>query len=111
MRRGRLLPRGMAGMIEKVAEMLGISVEEAKAKGALALLRERRRACMLERLEILRRYRAKSASDLEAMIREGKVEEHPGWEDLILLENIEEEIRRIDKAIEDLSANFEQGEK
>jgi len=33
---------------------------------------------------------------LERAIQEGSVEEHPAWEDVIVLENLDAEIARID---------------
>jgi hypothetical protein len=38
-------------------------------------------------------------NELTQKITEGKAPEHPGWEDLIELKNIEEEIREIENDI------------
>jgi len=54
---------------------------------------------MLERLDILYRYNITSPEQLENRIKEGEIAEHPTWEDLILLENLEEAINRIDEDI------------
>ena len=51
---------------------------------------------MLERLKLLSRYRIVSKEEWEREIQKGEIEEHPAWEDLILLENLEAELERID---------------
>lgn len=86
-------------IMRKIAGDTGISIEELTTSGIVALLRERRRKIMLERLDILDRYNITSSEQLENRIKEGDIAEHPTWEDLILLENLEEAINRIDEDI------------
>jgi hypothetical protein len=86
-------------IMRKIAGDTGISIEELTTSGIVALLRERRRKIMLERLDILDRYNITSPGQLENRIKEGDIAEHPTWEDLILLENLEEAINRIDEDI------------
>jgi hypothetical protein len=57
---------------------------------------------MEERLEILKRYNVNSAEELEDRIRKGEINEHPAWEDLITLENLEEMIKEISDDIRNL---------
>jgi hypothetical protein len=84
-------------IMRKIAGDTGISIEELTTSGIIALLRERRRKIMLERLDILDRYNITSSAQLENNIKEGDIAEHPAWEDLILLENLEEAINLIDE--------------
>lgn len=86
-------------IMRKIAGDTGISIEELTTSGIIALLRERRRKIMLERLDILDRYHITSSAQLENNIKEGDIAEHPAWEDLILLENLEEAINLIDEDI------------
>ncbi|NIM17552.1 MAG: hypothetical protein GTO45_36525 [Candidatus Aminicenantes bacterium] len=86
-------------IMRKIASDTGISIEELTTAGIIALLRERRRKIMLERLDILDRYNITSSVQLENNIKEGDIAEHPTWEDLILLENLEEAINLIDEDI------------
>lgn len=88
-------------IIEKVAEDTGISVDELATSGLLALLREKKRKIMIDRLDVLSKYDASSSGELEKRIKDGKIAEHPAWEELILIENLEAGINRID---EDLKA-------
>ena len=56
-------------VIRKVAEDTGISVEELKVSSLLAFLREKKKKIMLERLDILARYRVNSPDNLEIKIK------------------------------------------
>ena len=76
-------------IMEKVAADTGITIDKLTVSGFLALLREKRRKIMIDKLDILVRYDVASADELETKIRAGKIPEHPAWEDLILLENLE----------------------
>ena len=62
-------------------------------------LKEEKRLLQIERFEILSRYQASTLEELNQEIIEGKAPEHPGWEDLIEIKNIEEEIKEIDNDI------------
>ena len=87
-------------VMSKIADDTGISVEELTTSGIIALLREKKRKIMLERLDILDRHNINSTEQLENKIKVGDIAEHPTWEDLILLENLEEAINLIDEDIE-----------
>lgn len=89
-------------VIKKVAEDTGVSVEELKVSGLLSFLREKKKKIMLERLDILARYRVGSSEDLENKIKTGEIAEHPAWEDVILLENLEAGIALIDGDIKSI---------
>lgn len=93
-------------IIKKVAEDAGISVEELTLSGFLLFLREKRRKVMLDRLDVLTRYGVASIEDMENKIKHGEASEHPAWEDLILLENLESAIAAIDKDIEVVQESF-----
>lgn len=86
-------------VIKKIADDTGISIDELTTAGLLAFLREKRRKVMMERLEVLNRYNVTSSEEIEKKIKNGEIPEHPGWEDLILLENLESAIARIDEDI------------
>ena len=57
------------------------------------------KTCSAEINEIKTKYNVKSANELEKKVEKGSVEEHPAWEDLILLENLEERIKNIRKEL------------
>ena len=65
-------------------------------------LKEKQRLLQIERFEILSRYQTSSAEKLNRKITEGKAPEHPGWEDLIEIKNIEEKIKEIENDIRTL---------
>lgn len=86
-------------IIKRVADDTGITIDELTVSGFLAFLREKRRKIMMERLDVLARYNAISSEEIEEKIRNGEIPEHPAWEDLILLENLESANARIDEDI------------
>jgi len=86
-------------VIKKIADNTGVSVDELTASGLLALLREKRRKVMMDRLEVLDRYNVTSSEEFEEKIKQGDIPEHPAWEDLIHLENLDSLIAEIDEDI------------
>jgi hypothetical protein len=88
--------------IEKISEKYEISTEDFIRSGAILNLKEKQRLLMIERFEFLARYGATSVEDLNQKIADGTVPEHPGWEDLIELKNIEQEIDEIEHDIQTL---------
>ena len=88
--------------IEKISEKYDISTEDFIRSGAILNLKEKQRLLMIERFEFLARYGATSVEELNQKIAKGTVPEHPGWEDLIELKNIEQEIDEIEHDIQTL---------
>jgi hypothetical protein len=86
-------------IIKKIANDTGISVGELTISGLLAFLREKRRKIMMDRLEVLNRYNVTLSEEIEKKIKNGEIPEHPAWEDLILLENLESAIAQIGEDI------------
>lgn len=85
--------------IKKIADDTGVSTTQLTMSGLLAFLREKKRSIMLDILNIVNRYNAVSSRDLEKKIENGSIPEHPAWEDLIQLENLESALALIDKDI------------
>ena len=86
-------------VIKKIADNTGVSIDELTAAGLLALLREKRRKVMMDRLGVLDRYNVTSSEEFEMKIKNGDIPEHPAWEDLILLENLDSVLAQIDEDI------------
>lgn len=89
-------------VIEKIAIKEGVEKEKLMVLSLIAYLNEKKKKYMEERLEILKRYNVNSAEELEDRIRKGEINEHPAWEDLITLENLEEMIKEISDDIRNL---------
>ncbi len=68
----------------------------------IAYLNKKKKKYIEERLEILKRYNVNSVKELEEKIRKGEINEHPAWEDLIMLENLEEMIKETSDDIRNL---------
>lgn len=92
----------MTVAVPVIAQFMGVSEEELMRKALHSLLLEQKRSILQTRLEILSRYRVTDEAELEQMIAEGKVIEHPGWEDLITAENLSARLEEIDAYLRDL---------
>lgn len=88
--------------VEEIAHSIGMEENAFVIKASISYLAEKKRAYLKERFEILSRYSAVSVLDLKKKISDGKVPEHPVWEDVIDIENIEAEVAEIDSDIRDL---------
>jgi hypothetical protein len=92
----------MEGIVEtmtataEVAELFGMTESELFQQGLISFMREKKRQTLQLKLEILARYGALSLEDLESRIATGQVVEHPGWEDLIVAENLTTRLGELD---------------
>ena len=93
---------GIIDKIDKIAGKEGMRGEELLSFSIIAYFTEKKRLSMKDRLEILERYGVKSAKELEEKIKGGDVKEHPAWEDLITVENLEIMIKEISDDIRTL---------
>jgi len=85
--------------VEKISQKYDVSPEEFIRSGIIMNLEEKKRLLLVERFGILSRYQASNTEELNQKIREGSAPEHPGWEDLIEIKNIEDTIKEIDSDI------------
>jgi hypothetical protein len=85
--------------VEKISQKYSVSAEEFIRSGAIMNLRKKQRLLKIERFEILARYQASNVEELNQKITEGDAPEPPGWEDLIEVKNIEQEINEIENDI------------
>ena len=90
--------------IERLSKKYAMSPEEFIKLGSTLAMKEKKRNLQIERVEILSRYEVNTVEELENKIKEGVVPEHPAWEDLIEIKNIEAEIREIESDIRTLQA-------
>lgn len=89
-------------IIKDIARRAALPPEKVLHESLKAYLLNRKRAYMLERLDTLARYRVGSVEELEKKIESDSLPEHPVWEDLIDLKNIETEIQAIEDDIKRL---------
>ena len=90
-------------IVNELAKKASISPDGLLREGLKLFLMRRKKELILEKLEILSRYGLKGIDQLEEKIRKGEVPEHPAWEDLIEVENIEDELREIQSYLDRLS--------
>ncbi len=91
-------------ILDDIARFLGLDRNALLERGVESLLHERRRKLLLSKLQILSRYGAKSAGEVEERIKRGHLQEHPAWEELTTLENLDAELERLDEYIRSLQA-------
>jgi len=89
-------------IIKDIAQKVALPPEKVLHESLKAYLVNKKNVYMLERLDTLARYGVNSAEELENKIKIGSLPEHPVWEDLIDLHNIEAEIREIEDDIKRL---------
>ncbi|MCZ7394067.1 MAG: hypothetical protein ABOK23_11025 [Candidatus Methanoperedens sp.] len=92
----------MGSSIEAVKHLskdLGINEDVLIREGIIEFIKSRIKGCMRDRLEIISRYKISSLDEFEKKVREGSIPEHPGWEDLIILENLENTIKKLKKEL------------
>jgi hypothetical protein len=92
----------MVSTIEAVKDLsrdLGINEDILIREGITEYIKFKIKACMRDRLEIISRYKISSLDEFEKNVKEGIIPEHPGWEDLIILENLENMINKLKKEL------------
>ncbi|GJQ60593.1 MAG: hypothetical protein D8M57_20230 [Candidatus Scalindua sp. AMX11] len=88
--------------IETIAKKYSMSTDEFISLGSKLALKEKKKNFQIEKIEILARYSTDTVNELHQKIKEGTVPEHPAWEDLIEIQNIEAEIKEIEGDIKTL---------
>ncbi|MBN1889696.1 MAG: hypothetical protein JW850_16995 [Thermoflexales bacterium] len=92
----------MATTALQIATSLGVSEHDLFRQALISLLREKKRQILHSRLDILAHYGANSFAELESLIAEGNVSEHPAWEDCIVAENLTVRLKELDAYLDDL---------
>jgi len=80
---------------ENIAQKFLLSYEQLLRDSLKSYLLTRKQELMNERFAILSRYTITNVNELEEKIKQGILVEHPSWEDLIDLKNLETEIQGI----------------
>lgn len=87
-------------IMKKIASDTGVADVDGLTRVALlSFLRERQMKIKLDVLEILDKYGVDSSSDLQSKVKNGEIVEHPAWEDVITLENLESALTSIENDI------------
>lgn len=89
-------------VVDEISRYVELDREALLKEGIEAFLRDRKRRLMLDRHQVLSRYHVSNSAEMGEKIQSGELEEHPAWEDLITLENLEEAIQKLDGYLRDL---------
>jgi hypothetical protein len=92
----------LSPIVEQIVQYIHIDKNVLIMKGIQSFLKEKKKNLMFERLNILSRYNVTSKEQLETGIENGTIQEHPSWEDLIFIENLESESEQIDEYLRNL---------
>ncbi len=90
--------------VEKLSKKYDMGMDDFLLASSRLMLIEKKRKFQDERFEILSRYQMTTIAEFEEKIKSGEIIEHPAWEDLLELKNIEVEIKEIDDDIQSLQA-------
>jgi len=90
-------------IIERISKNLDLAPDTLVTSGIKEYLKTILRTTRAETHEIETRYQVKTPQELEAKIREGQLEEHPTWEDLIQYENLVQHIDKIQQELQELN--------
>ena len=82
--------------IKKLSKKYSMTPEEFIEYGSILTLRDKKRNLQIEQFEILARYKIGTVEKLRKKIEDGTVPEHPAWEELIEIKNIESEIKELE---------------
>ncbi len=85
--------------VKRLSIDLGIKEDALIREGIKEYIKSRIKECMRDRLEIISRYKVTSIDEFEKKVKEGDIPEHPGWENLIILENLENSIQKLKKEL------------
>ncbi len=96
---------GVLEFVEFLSKKYSIPKEDLIKQGTELTLQEKKRKYLIEKLEILSKHGANSVEELRKNIEEGTTSEHPGWEDLIEIKNIDAEIKEIENDIRALQSS------
>jgi len=88
-------------IIKKMSREYNLSEEDLLKKSMGEFLLRRKSEIETDILEILSRYGVKSKAELEEIVK--KHQEHPAWEDLIVLENLYKKLEQLENDIKALS--------
>ena len=95
-------PEILSPLVEQIVQYTHIDKNVLVIKGIQSFLRDKKKNILLERLNIFSRYNVVSKEQLEIGIQNGTIQEHPSWEDLIFIENLEAEAEQIDEYLRNL---------
>ena len=87
-------------VITKISSDCGINnIDELTKLSLKSFIVEKKRKIRMEIVSIFDRYKVQSRYEFEEKIKKGEISEHPAWEDLILVENLEKSFEELEQDI------------
>ena len=94
---------GTDKIVEELLKKHKLTSESSGIEALRIILLEKKKKRKTELQQIFRVYGVDNPIRLEEMIKSGKVPEHPGWEDLIEIENLLNELNDLEDDLGKLS--------
>ena len=94
---------GIDKIVEELLKKHKLTSESSGIEALRIILLEKKKKRKTELQQIFRVYGVDNPIRLEEMIKSGKVPEHPGWEDLIEIENLLNELNDLEDDLGKLS--------
>jgi len=95
--------KSLLPLLNQICLSIEMDINKLISEGIKSLLLQKRNALILDKMYIQSKYNNMSKNELEHRIESGEIDEHPAWEDIILLENIDSELEKFDEYIEGIS--------
>ena len=90
--------------LRSIANILGITVEEAERRAIIALIRDELRRVRAEKAVILARYGVRGFDELWRKIEEGAIDDTTAHDDIVRLDYLEHREKELEKISRELEA-------
>lgn len=92
-----------AGLVERVAQAIGVGEDKVVLKSVYELLRTELRKLYAESIELRQRYGVESSGELDELYRRGELDEENSWRDYFRLSHLEERIAVLEELLSEAS--------
>jgi hypothetical protein len=93
---------GVDPRVERIAEATGDDEATILRRGLQSYLQQELREVSTRMKELSGKYDVDAPAELEELIREGDVDEHPAWEEVIEWENLETRATTLERLLNDI---------
>ena len=100
------LSKSLLPLLNQIGLTIEMDINKLISEGIKSLLIQKRNDLMIYKLSVLSKYGNISKDELEHRVESGEIDEHPAWEDVIFLENIDSEMEKLDEYIENISKSI-----
>jgi len=92
-----------SGLVERVAQAMGVDKEEVVLKSVNELILSELRRLYSESISVKQRYGVASSKEFDDLYREGRLDEEDTWRDYFRLSHLEERIAVLEDILSETS--------